>query len=133
RFSEDIDFDCFNLSREEFMNLTDMVIDRLRQEGINIEANDKEKDMKLVAFRRNIVLPGLLFDLGFTGHREKKLLIKIECEPHNYEYEPEKPTTLKFNVLTRILAPSPSILVSLRTGAVLERGKGRDFSDFIFL
>ena len=115
------------------MNLTDMVIDRLRQEGINIEADDKEKDQKLVAFRRNIVFPGLLFDLGFTGHREKKLLIKIECEPHKYEYEHTKPIIQKFNVFTQIFAPSPAILLSMKTGAVLERGKGRDFYDFIFL
>ena len=133
RFSEDLDFDCFDLSREEFMKLTDRIIDRLRQEGIKVEADDKEKDKKLVAFRRNIVFPGLLFDLGFTGHREKKLLIKIECESHNYMYEPEKPIIQKFNVFTQIFAPSPSILLSMKTGAVLERGKGRDYYDFIFL
>jgi predicted nucleotidyltransferase component of viral defense system len=133
RFSEDLDFDCFNLSREEFLSLTGEVIDRLAQEGINVKADDKEKDQKLIAFRRNIVFPGLLFDLGFTGHREKKLLIKIECEPHNYGYEPEKPIIQKFNVFTQIFAPSPSILLSMKTGAVLERGKGRDYYDFIFL
>jgi predicted nucleotidyltransferase component of viral defense system len=133
RFSEDLDFDCFSLSREEFMSLSDMVLDRLRKEGINVEAEDKEQDKKLVAFRRNIVFPGLLFDLGFTGHREKKLLIKIECEPHNYEYEFEKPIIQKFNVFTQIFAPSPAILLSMKTGAVLERGKGRDYYDFIFL
>ena len=133
RFSEDLDFDCFNLSREEFISLTDKVINRLRQEGINVEAVDKEKDQELVAFRRNIVFPGLPFELGFTGHREKKLLIKIECEPHNYEYESEKPIIQKFNVFTQIFAPSSSILLSMKTGAVLERGKGRDFYDFIFL
>ena len=133
RFSEDLDFDCFNLSREDFLSLTDKIINRLRQEGINVEADDKEKDKKLIALRRNIVFPGLLFDLGFTGHREKKLLIKIECEPHNYEYEPEKPIIQKFNVFTQILAPSPAILLSMKTGAVLERGMGRDFYDFIFL
>jgi predicted nucleotidyltransferase component of viral defense system len=133
RFSEDLDFDCFNLSREDFLSLTDKIINRFRQEGIIVEADEKEKDKKLVAFRRNIVFPGLLFDLGFTGHREKKLLIKIECEPHNYEYEPEKPIIQKFNVFTQIFAPSPSILLSMKTGAVLERGKGRDYYDFIFL
>ena len=68
RFSEDLDFDCFNLSREEFMSLTNELIHKLRQEGITVEADDKEKDKKLVAFRRNIVFPGLLFNLGFTGH-----------------------------------------------------------------
>lgn len=133
RFSEDLDFDCFNLSKEEFMSLTDKVIDRLRQEGIKVEADDKEKDQKLDAFGRNIIFPGLLFDLGFSGHREKKLLIKIECEPHHYAYEPAKPIIQKFNVFTQIFAPSPDILLSMKTGAVLERGKGRDYYDFIFL
>lgn len=133
RFSEDLDFDCFNLSREEFMSLTDRVIQRLSLEGINIEVDDREKDLQLLAFRRNILFPGLLFDLGFTGHREKKLLVKIECEPHNYTYDPEKPIIQKFNVFTQIFAPSPAILLSMKTGAVLERGKGRDYYDFIFL
>ena len=133
RFSEDLDFDCFNLSRQEFFRLTDRVIKRLREEGIKVEAEDKEKDLRLTAFRRNIVFPGLLFDLGLTGHREKKLLIKIECEPHHYNYEPAKPLIQKFNVFTKIFAPSPDILLSMKTGAVLERGKGRDYYDFIFL
>ncbi len=133
RFSEDLDFDCFNLSREEFLSLTDKVIDRLKHEGIKVEAEDKEKDEKLAAFRRNITFPGLMFELGLTGHREKKILIKIECEPHYYDYEPIKPFINKFNVFTQIFAPSPDILLSMKTGAVLERGKGRDYYDFIFL
>jgi len=133
RFSEDLDFDSFDLSREDFMKLTDRVIDRLKQEGIQVEAEDKEKDHKLAAFRRNIIFPGLLYELGFTGHREKKLLIKIESEPHHYKYEPIKPIIQKFNVFTQVFTPSPEILLSMKTGAVLERGKGRDYYDFIFL
>ena len=133
RFSEDLDFDCFNFSKEEFTGLTDTIIDKLKQEGINVKAEDKEKDLKLAAFRRNIIFPGLLYELGLTGHRDKKLLIKIECEPHHYAYEPEKPIIQKFNVFTQIFAPSPAILLSMKTGAVLEREKGRDYYDFIFL
>lgn len=133
RFSEDLDFDCFNLSREEFMNLTNNVMDRLRLEGILVEAEDKEKDLKLTAFRRNITFPGLMYEMGLTGHSEKKFLIKIECEPHNYKYKPIKPIIQKFNVFTQIFAPPPDILLSMKTGAVLERGKGRDYYDFIFL
>jgi len=133
RFSEDLDFDCFSLSRENFIHLTDNVITKLRNEGINVEAEDKAKDLNLVAYRRNIVFPGLMFEMGFTGHREKKLLIKIECEPHHYTYEPIKPIIQKFNVFTQIFAPSPDILLSMKTGAVLERGKGRDYYDFVFL
>lgn len=133
RFSEDLDFDCFDLSLEEFISLTDRIIDKLKQEGINVEAEDKDKDKRLSAFRRNIVFPGLLYELGFSGHREKKLLIKIKCEPHYYLYDPIKPIIQKFNVFTQIFAPSPDLLLSMKTGAVLERGKGRDYYDLIFL
>jgi len=133
RFSEDLDFDCFNFSRDEFVRLTDQVIIRLKREGVDVEADDREKDQNLAAFRRNIIFPGLMFDLGLTGHREKKLLIKIECEPHHYAYNPERPIIQKFNVFTQIFAPSPEILLSMKTGAVLERGKGRDYYDFIYL
>ena len=101
---------------EEFTKLTDKVIARLKQEGIKVQAEDKEKDQKLSAFRRNFTFPGLLFELGLTGHREKKLLIKIECEPHRYEYQPEKPIIQKFNVFTQIFAPSTAILLSMKRG-----------------
>ncbi len=107
RFSEDLDFDCFQLSREEFHQLTDKVIARLREEGIKVEAEDKEKDLKIAAFRRNIIFPGLLFELGLTGHREKKLLIKIECEPHHYEYEPAKANYSEIQCLYTDLCPFP--------------------------
>ncbi len=60
-------------------------------------------------------------------------MIKIECEPHHYGYEPTKPIIQKFNIFTQIFAPSTDILLSMKTGAVLERGKGRDYYDFIFL
>ncbi|NSW94724.1 MAG: nucleotidyl transferase AbiEii/AbiGii toxin family protein [Bacteroidales bacterium] len=39
RFSEDLDFDCFNLSREEFIDLTDRVIHRLARAGITMTSS----------------------------------------------------------------------------------------------
>ena len=91
RFSEDLDFDSFNLSRKEFIQFTDSVIKRLQNEGINIAAEDKEKDLTINAFRRNLVFPGLLYDLKLTGNKEQKFLIKIESQSHFFEYDPVKP------------------------------------------
>ena len=133
RFSEDLDFDCFNLEREEFMEMTDKVIDQLSLEGIDIRADDKEKDLALNAFRRSLVFSGLMFNLGLSGHRDKRFLIKIECEPHDFQYVPDKPLLQKFNVFTQIFAAPPDILLSMKTGALLERRKGRDFYDFMYL
>jgi predicted nucleotidyltransferase component of viral defense system len=133
RFSEDLDFDCFKLDRGEFMEMTDSVIDRLTLDGIEVHADDKEKDRTLKAFRRNLVFPGLMYNLGLSGHREKRFLIKIECEPHDFPYIPEKPLIQKFNVFTQVFASPADILLSMKTGALLERQKGRDFYDFMFL
>jgi predicted nucleotidyltransferase component of viral defense system len=133
RFSEDLDFDCFDLDREEFMQMTDNIIKRIREEGIEIIADDKEKDLKLKAFRRNLVFPGLLFTQNISGHKEQKFLIKIESEPHNFDYVPDKPIIHKFNIFTQVKAAPADILLSMKIGTVLERQKGRDYYDCIFL
>ena len=133
RFSEDLDFDCFSLERDEFMEMTDRIIERLKLDGIEVRADDKEKDKSLKAFRRNLVFPGLMYKLGLSGHREKRFLIKLECEPHNFQYTTDLPLIQKFNVFTQIFAAPADILLSMKTGALLERQKGRDFYDFMFL
>lgn len=77
RFSEDLDFDCKDLSKEEFIEMTNGVILFLERSGLRVEARDKDNP-KLTAFRRNIHFPELLFDLGLSGHKEERILIKIE-------------------------------------------------------
>lgn len=49
RFSEDLDFDCRDLSFEEFISLTDSVVTMLRRNGLNVQTKEKESD-KLSAF-----------------------------------------------------------------------------------
>jgi len=133
RFSEDIDFDHFNLSIDEFMGLTDRIIQKLQNEGIDVIADDKEKDLELKAFRRNLIFPELLFNRNLSGHREQRFLIKVEAEAHHFTYEPDKPVIQKFNIFTQISATPIDILLSMKIGAVLERQKGRDYYDCIHL
>jgi predicted nucleotidyltransferase component of viral defense system len=133
RFSEDLDFDTFNLSRKEFIDFTDEAIKRIQNEGIEVLADDKEKDTKLTAFRRNINFPQLLYNMGISGHKEKRFLIKIESEPHHFIYKPDTPVIQKFNIFTQINAAPANVLLSMKIGAVLERQKGRDYYDCIYL
>lgn len=133
RFSEDLDFDSFSLSRDEFIELTDQLIKSFQNAGINIIADDKDKDLKLNAFRRNLVFPEILYSLGLSGHKKQKFLIKIECESHLIKYNPDKLIIQKFNIFTQINATSADILLSMKIGAALERQKGRDYYDCIFL
>lgn len=79
RFSEDLDFDCKDLSWEEFLKMTDGILQLLGRNGYNAEARDRENS-RLKAFRRNIYFPGIMFELGLTGHREERFLIKVESQ-----------------------------------------------------
>jgi predicted nucleotidyltransferase component of viral defense system len=133
RFSEDLDFDCFELERKDFKEMSDAVIARLNLEGIHCVADDKEKDGQLNAFRRNISFPGLLYDLKLSPHREKRFLIKIEAQAHHYDYRCENPLIQKFNIFTQIRTVPLPLLLSMKLAAMIERQKGRDYYDCIFL
>ena len=48
RFSEDLDFDCKDLTEDEFMEMTDEVLTFLHRSGINVEARDNVPDAKSI-------------------------------------------------------------------------------------
>ena len=132
RFSEDLDFDCKEFSKEEFVEMTNGVIQFLERSGLRVEVRDKENP-KLTAFRRNIYFPELLFDLGLSGHKEERFMIKIESQDQVIAYS---------NVMTNIKGcgfffpfpvPSDGVLCSMKIAAMLTRAKGRDFYDLMFL
>jgi hypothetical protein len=69
-----------------------------------LSGGSAKKPLRLKAFRRNLLFPGLMRDLGLSGHPEKRFLIRVGCEPHHFHYLPEKPLIQKFSVFTQILA-----------------------------
>ena len=86
RFSEDLDFDCKNMTENDFMAMTNEVLVFLKRNGLNVEIKDTESS-KLTAFRRSIYFPQLLFDLNLTGHKDERFLIKIEAQDQGVDYE----------------------------------------------
>lgn len=132
RFSEDLDFDCKDLNEDEFMAMTDSVITYLRQNNVVVEPRDKPNP-RLTAFRRNLFFPELLFNLGLTGHREEKLLLKIEAQNQGVEYHPEVATVNKMGFFFNLQVPPLDVLCAMKFAAIMSRHKGRDFYDAIFL
>ena len=132
RFSEDLDFDCKNMTKEEFMAMTDDVLVFLQRSGLNAITKDKEND-KLTAFRRNIHFPQLLFDLGLTGHREKRFLVKIESQDQGVDYNPVLVNVKGCGFFFPLPVPPGDVLCSMKLAALLTRSKGRDFYDAMFL
>lgn len=131
RFSEDLDFDNFNLTREEFVEISEIVKKGLGLEGYETETRQVFKG----AFRCYIKFPKILFQEGLSGHREEKILIQIDTAAHKFKYKPQREIINKFDVLTEILTTPPDILLSQKICAALgrKRAKGRDFYDIIFL
>lgn len=132
RFSEDLDFDCKLLSEADFMTMTDDVITHLQRNGINAVARDKQND-KLTAFRRNIYFPELLFELNLSGHRGERLLVKIEAQDQGIDYEPQIVTINKMGFTFLLRCAPADIICSMKIAAMLNRSKGRDFYDLMFL
>lgn len=132
RFSEDLDFDCKAFSREEFMRMTDGVLQFLRYSGLQVEVKDRE-NTKLKAFRRNIHFPELLFEMGLTGHRDERFLIKVESQDQSVSYNPEMVNIKGCGFFFPMPVPPASVLCAMKVSAMLDRQKGRDFYDAMFL
>jgi len=132
RFSEDLDFDCKDLSQDEFMKMTDDVLLFLQRNGLSVIARDKVNP-NLRAFRRSIYFPELLFDLGLSGHKEERFLIKVESQDQQIEYNPVMVFIKGCGFFFPFPVPTDEVMCAMKLSAMISRSKGRDFYDAIFL
>lgn len=131
RFSEDLDFDNLGLSREDFRQLTALVKRKLEQEGYIVGVSTVYR----AAFTCNLKISNILFDFGLSGHRAEKILVKLNTEPQQFAYQPDKVILNKFDVFLRINVVPLEILLAQKIYAIFgrRRAMGRDFYDAVFL
>ncbi|MBI5416148.1 MAG: nucleotidyl transferase AbiEii/AbiGii toxin family protein [Candidatus Omnitrophica bacterium] len=131
RFSEDLDFDNQGLARNDFRLLVQDVSRNLILEGFAVETGVSFKG----AFSADIKVTGLLFEVGLSGHKEEKVLVKIDTEPQDFGYSPRRVIINKFDVLAGISVVPADILLAQKFYAILNRRRavGRDFYDAMFL
>lgn len=131
RFSEDLDFDNLSLSSKQFKQLTELIDRKLELEGYHVEA----KNIFRQAFTCNVKISDILFDYKLTDHKTEKILIKINSEPQNFNYRPEKVFLNKFDIFLRISTVPIDILLAQKIYAIFSRVRpmGRDFYDTVFL
>jgi predicted nucleotidyltransferase component of viral defense system len=131
RFSEDMDFDNFKLSLDDFNAITVIVQQELERLGYIVEMQNVHKG----AYHCHIRFPGLLYSEGLSNHKEEKILIQLDTESHEFEYKPDRPVLNKFDVFTQINTTPGDILLAQKFFAVInrKRNKGRDFFDIVFL
>ncbi|MBS3768341.1 MAG: nucleotidyl transferase AbiEii/AbiGii toxin family protein [Candidatus Cloacimonetes bacterium] len=131
RFSEDLDFDNFNLSQKQFTEMRDKITYQLEREGYKIDT----RVVLRAAWHCYIKFPKLLYELGLSDHPNETLLIQIDTEPHHFKYDPNRKILNKLDIFTTVLTVPLSIVLSQKIYAVLNRprSKGRDFFDIVFL
>jgi len=131
RFSEDLDFDNRGLDAEGFKYMIDLIGKKLRYLGCEVETTQSVKK----AFTSQIKIRDILFSNGLSPHREEKLVVKVDMEPQEFAYPPEKKIINKFDVFLRILVVPADILAAQKICAVFLRSRamGRDFYDLVHL
>lgn len=131
RFSEDLDFDNFGCTEADWVQLSDLILTSLEEEGYLVEMKVLHKN----AWHCYIRFPGILFAEGLSGFKEQNILIQLDVEPQGYDFIPGKKLLNKFDVFTDIITAPLSLLMAHKCYAVLNRprNKGRDFFDLAFL
>lgn len=131
RFSEDLDFDSFQLTSDDFTAITDIVERELLRIGYDVEMRNVQKG----AYHCYIRFPGLLYASGLSDQKEEKILIQLDTESHDFDYKPDQPVLNRFDVFTQINVTPVDILLAQKFYAVInrKRNKGRDFYDIVFL
>ena len=121
RFSEDVDFDNFGLTEEEFNHTSEKVKAGLEAEGFNVEIDFAGKE----SYRCNVRFPGLLYGSGLSQHESEKILVQIDSLAQGFDYQPDRKILNKFDVFTEIFTPSPELLGSQKINAVFTRKRAK--------
>jgi len=115
-----------------FSEMTDGVLLFLQNSGLNAIAKDRDNP-RLKAFRRSIYFPELLFELGLSGHKEERFLLKIESQDQLVDYKPKMVNIKGCGFFFPMPVPPDAVLCAMKIAAMIDRQKGRDFYDVMFL
>ncbi len=131
RFSEDLDFDNFGLSFEEFQGLTDAVVKDMKLKGFIVEWRTLEKS----AYHCYVKFPHILQEAKLESDSEEKILVRIDTMEKKKIFTPIAHTLNKFDIYRNILVNPVDILLSQKLITILgrKREKGRDFFDVSYL
>jgi predicted nucleotidyltransferase component of viral defense system len=132
RFSEDIDFDCKELSSDEFSIMGEEIIRYLQMQGFNVKTT-QNSGLKLNTFRLNLYFPELLFQLGLSKHEDERFLIKIESQNQKILYKSKIIQIKGCGFYFPFPTPTDNVLCAMKISALINRSKGRDFYDTIFM
>ncbi len=131
RFSEDLNFDNFNLSRQEFVLLSNLVKKKLDEEGLETEIKIVFKD----AFRCYVKISEFLYKEGLSSMNSERINIQIDTFSQDFDFNPRLYNLDKLDVFSKIKVAPLDLLLAQKIFAIFnrKRRKGRDFFDIDFM
>lgn len=131
RFSEDLDFDNFGLTENDFIKLSEVIKKELSLEGYDVETRNVFKG----AFRCYVKIPKILQDNELSVAEDEKILIQVDTTSHDFAYQADNFLLQKFDIFRSIKLTPIDIVLSMKLAAVFgrKRMKGRDFYDIVYL
>lgn len=131
RFSEDLDFDNKGLAEKDFESLLEIITKGFELEGYRLSFKNKYNK----TFRSYIKIHDITYDFLLSPHKAENIDIRIDAEPQNFNYAPDKPFLNKFDIFTQIFVAPPDILLAQKIFALFNRQRimGRDFFDIVYL
>lgn len=131
RFSEDLDFDNFGLSEDEFIALSVAVQKDLSLLGFDVEFRNVFKG----AYHCYFKFSEMLYRYGFSPHENEKILVRLDTVKQDFSFTPDVSVLDNFGMFFEVKHNPKDILLSQKIIASLERNrsKGRDFYDITYL
>lgn len=131
RFSEDLDFDNFGLPFKQFESLLTAACKDMTYKGFVIEYRFVEKG----AYHCYVKFPDILHRAGISPLASRKILIRIDTELKEKNYELQTFVLNRFSLYRRIFIAPVAVLLSQKMMTVLgrKREKGRDLFDVSYL
>lgn len=137
RFSEDLDFSLKTAAHDKtqrqhsFESFLMGIKRNIEAESYIIDVRSRSEGTVQSAC---IGFPGLLFELGISGHREEKLSVKIEIDTNPPGYGKTETSLLRRHLLLNLLHYDKATLLSGKLHALLQRPyvKGRDVYDLLW-
>jgi predicted nucleotidyltransferase component of viral defense system len=131
RFSEDLDFDNFGLTFDDFENLSHSVTDDMKMKGFEVEFRTVEKG----AYHCYVRFPHILQHSQISSDPGEKVLVRIDMMKKTKIFSPEIFQLNRFDIFRTILVNPVDILLAQKLITILfrKREKGRDFFDVSYL
>ncbi len=133
RYSEDLDFALERPTADyDLRAFLESVRADMRREGYDVDLA-RVSDQRAV-HSGFIRLPGLLHELGLSGHREESLSVKVEVDTRPPAGAMLETSVVRRHVLLRLQHHDRASLLAGKLHAILQRPypKGRDFYDLIW-